>query len=117
MPMPGAEVSRRATSSGAATATSPGQCDRILAQTDKPRRGAQPGNRLAWRHGRRSADAVLRRKAGAASRKAAAAILVQLGQLGQYRCRPRPIRVDQLQHLDPVGLELLRRLGVGGTTP
>jgi hypothetical protein len=117
MPMPGAEVSRRATSSGAATATSPGQCDRILAQTDKPRRGAQPGNRLAWRHGRRSADAVLRRKAGAASRKAAAWVLVQLDALPGYRSRPRPVRSDQLQHLDHDGLVLLQGLRVGGTAP
>lgn len=84
-----------------------------MAQTDeqKRRRGAEVGNQRAWRHGRRSADAILRRKAGAAGRKAAAWVLVQLDALPGYRSRPRPLRSDQFQYLDEEGLGLLQRLG------
>jgi hypothetical protein len=34
--------------------------------------------------------------------------------LPSYRCRPKPLRADQLQHLDYEELELLRRLKVPG---
>jgi len=44
------------------------------------------------------------------ARKVAALILAKLRFLPAYRCRPRPLRVDQLQHLDPAGMELLKVL-------
>jgi hypothetical protein len=91
---------------------SPGECDRIPARTNeqKRRRGAELGNQRAWRHGRRSRAAEMRRKAGAASRKAAGLILARLDLLNGYRHRPRPIRKDQLPHLGAEALDLLRRL-------
>jgi hypothetical protein len=102
------------TSAGASAAASTARGDRIQAQTSeqKRRRGAPLGNRRAWRHGRRSAAAIEKRKAGAASRKAAGLVLVKLGLLGPYRHRPRPLRHDQLPRLDAEGLALLRRLKV-----
>jgi hypothetical protein len=102
--------------SEATTAASPKHCGGVLARTDDRRPDGKfaVGNRCSRRHGRRSAAAVERRKAGAVARKVAATILVQLGLLPAYRCRPRRLRADQLHHLDPVGLELLRRLGVPG---
>lgn len=78
----------------------------------KPRRGAQPANRNAWRHGRRTAAAIQRRKANAASREAAGLILAKLRLLGDYRYRPRAIRHDQLPHLGAEAVALLARLGV-----
>jgi hypothetical protein len=44
--------------------------------------------------------------------KVARWVLVQLDALPGYRCRPRRLRADQLQHLNGAGLELLARLGV-----
>jgi hypothetical protein len=107
-------ASPRATSAEAVAPAFPRQGGGVLARTDGPirRRGAQPQNTNALRHGKRSAAAVERRKQGATARKVAAAILVQLRLLPAYRCRPRPIRPDQLRHLDVEGLELLRRLGL-----
>jgi hypothetical protein len=101
----------------AGASRSPGQCDRIHAQTggQKRHRGAEFGNRRAWRHGRRSAGAVLRRKTGAASRKAAGLILARLDLLNGYRHRPRPIREDQRRHLGAEAVELLARLDLLGT--
>lgn len=81
----------------------------------KQRRGAELGNRRAWRHGRRSAGAIQRRKASAASRKAAGLILAKLRLLGDYRHRPRAIRPDQLPHLGAEAVELLARLDLLGT--
>jgi hypothetical protein len=97
---------------GAIAAPFPDQCDRIPAQADgqKRHRGAEFGNQRAWRHGRRSAGAVLKRKTGAASRKAAGLILARLDLLNGYRHRPRQIRPDQLPHLGAEAVELLRRL-------
>jgi hypothetical protein len=97
-----------------AASRSPGQHVGIQSQTDgqKRRRGAEFGNQRAWVHGRRSAGAVLRRKASAANRKAAGLILARLDLLGDYRHRPRPIREDQRQHLGTEALAMLQRLGV-----
>ncbi|SDE47836.1 hypothetical protein [Belnapia rosea] len=64
------------------------------------------------KHGRRSRWAELRRAETAVTLKAAAWLLVQLDALPGYRCRPRPLRADQLQHLDVEAVELLARLGV-----
>jgi hypothetical protein len=100
------------TSSGGPAPASPGQRDRISARTDVRASGGQPGNRNRWVHGKRTAGAVLRRKQGAAARKVAAAILAKLDLLPGYRCRPRPLREDQVPHLDPEALAVMRRLGV-----
>jgi hypothetical protein len=107
-------VSPCATSSGGPAAAFPGQRDSASARTDDRRPDGKfaIGNRCSRRHGKRSAAAVERRKAGAVARKMGATVLAQLGLLPAYRCRPRPLRPDQLRHLDPVGLELLRRLKV-----
>jgi SOS-response transcriptional repressor LexA len=101
---------------GAIAAPFPDQCDRIPAQADgqKRHRGAEFGNQRAWRHGRRSRAAEMRRKTGAASRKAAAAILARLGLLGTYRCRPRAIRADQIPLLDGEAVAMLQRLDLLG---
>jgi hypothetical protein len=109
-------MSPGANPSGAIASPSPDQCAGTPARTDgqKRRRGAEPGNRRAWVHGRRSAGAVLKRKTGAASRKAAAAILSRLGLLGTYRCRPRAIRADQIPLLDGEAVAMLQRLGLVG---
>jgi hypothetical protein len=115
-------VSPRATPSGAPAPAPAGQCNGPLARTDDRRLNGKfaVGNRCSWRHGKRSAGAVERRKVGAASRKAAGLILARLGLLSGYRHRPRPIREDQMRHLGAEALELLARLGVlgvGGTVP
>jgi hypothetical protein len=54
----------------------------------------------------------MRRKAGAANRKAAAAILARLDLLNGYRCRPRPLRPDQIPHLGAEAVALLARMGM-----
>jgi hypothetical protein len=85
------------------------------AQTDRRPNGQFAfGNRYGQRHGKRSAGAVLRRKSGAASRKAAGLLLARLDLLGDYRHRPRPIREDQHRHLGTETLDLLARLGLLG---
>jgi hypothetical protein len=100
------------------TACSTGEYEGGLAQLDgrTPRlRGGQPQNTNAMKHGRRSRRAELRRAKTAVTLKAAAWVLVQLDALPGYRCRPRPVRADQLAHLDGAGLELLARLEVIGS--
>jgi hypothetical protein len=106
----------RTTSSGGPAPASPGQRDGTPSRTDdrNPNGRFAVGNRCSWRHGKRSAAAVERRKAGAVARKTAATILARLNLLPAYRCRPRQLRPDQYRHLDPEGLELLARLGVLG---
>jgi hypothetical protein len=113
--MPGTEVSPRATSSGAAASPSPGQCAGISARIDGRMSNGRfaPGNRCSRRHGKRSIAATEKRKAGATARKLAATILAKLNLLPAYRCRPRPLRPDQLRHLDPAGLAVMQRLGLG----
>jgi hypothetical protein len=98
----------------AGASRSPGQCAGIQSRTgeQKRHRGAEFGNQRAWRHGRRSAGAVLKRKTGAASRKAAGLILARLDLLNGYRHRPRSIRDDQRQYLGAAAVELLARMGL-----
>lgn len=69
--------------------------------TDQPRRrGAQPGNQNAYRHGRRSAQAILARKLGRARLKAAAKIGLAIGMFHpRHLPKPRPLRPDQLRLL------------------
>jgi hypothetical protein len=107
-------VAPDANPSGTIAAASPWQDHGILARTDGrlPNGRFSAGNRFSRRHGKRSAGAVQRRKQGAVGRKLAAAVLAKLHLLPGDRCRPKPLRVDQLQHLDPDGLALLRRLEV-----
>jgi hypothetical protein len=110
-----AAVSPGANPSGAIAAAVAGQGHGVLAQLDGPtrrRRGAQPQNRNAWRHGHRSRVAEQRRAETAATMKAAGLILSRLGLLGDYRHRPRPIRQDQLPHLGAEAVALLQRLGL-----
>jgi hypothetical protein len=118
--MPGQEaeaaaaVPSRLISSGGPTADSPGQRDGTPAQLDEPiprRRGGQPQNTNALKHGRRSRRAEQQRAGTAATMKLARHLLAQLGTL-QGRCRPRPVRLRQLPHLDAEGRRLLDELGV-----
>lgn len=93
-----------------------GEMRTVVARTDGRMSNGRfaPGNRCSRRHGKRSIAATERRKAGAAGRKVAAAILARLNLLPAYRCRPKPLREDQRRHLDLVAAELLVRLGVIG---
>jgi hypothetical protein len=82
------------------------------AQTDRRPNGQfAVGNRCGRRHGKRSTAAVLRRKQGAVARKLAAMILAKLDLLPAYRCRPRPLRADQVQHLDREAMAVIVKLG------
>ena len=70
-------------------------------------RGAQPGNQNAYKHGRRSAQAILARKLSRARLKGA----IHLGlacSLFNPSCqpRPRPMRPDQLRLLRAYDPEL-----------
>lgn len=76
--------------------------------------GAQPGNRLAWKHGRRSMAARLRLRETTAAMKLARALLVAADAMPS-RCRPRPLRPDQmalLTEVAPAGLTAAAALGV-----
>lgn len=101
---------------GGLAAGSPGQCVDVLPRTDGrlPNGTFTTGNRCSLQHGKRSAGAVLKRKQGAAARKAAAWVMVQLDALHGSRCRLRRLREDQLRHFDREGLAMLARLGVPG---
>jgi hypothetical protein len=108
---------------GAFAAAAPGQHTGTLAQFDeqKRRRGAEIGNRRAWRHGRRSRTAEMRRRETAAVLKLARHLLVAADAMPS-RCRPRRLRPDQLAllgTLDPDGLQIARAAGVDlpGTAP
>jgi len=79
----------------------------------KGRRGAEMGNRRAWKHGRRSAAAQLRRRETQATLKLVRHLLAAAGM--SSRCRPRPVRPDQvalLATVDPGGLRAASALGV-----
>lgn len=85
--------------------------------TNEPgrRRGGQPGNTNARKHGRRSAAAELARKQTTATLKGITHLLVGLGEFppGQRR-RCRPMRVDQLgltARLEPELFDYLMRYG------
>ncbi len=58
--------------------------------------GAQPRNRNAWKHGKRSAEALLKRKLARAELKAMAFIGLAIGIFPKSAVRNRPLRADQL---------------------
>lgn len=70
------------------------------------RPGAPLGNQNRLIHGRRSKAFIARRKETAAVLKASALIAMKFGILNG-RCRPRPIRDDQLHHVPPEWLPLI----------
>src|SRR3954470_5332403 len=87
-----------------------------MAQLDeqKRRRGAEVGNQRAWKHGRRSRAAEMRRRETAAVLKLARHLLVAADAMPS-RCRPRRLRLDQLALLGtlaPDGLRIARAAGV-----
>jgi len=84
--------------------------------TIKPRRpGGQPGNRNAWKHGHRSAQAILRRQLCCAHLKIVAHIGLGLQMFFRTALpRPRPLRPDQFALLaihDPDALGMLEAAG------
>jgi hypothetical protein len=68
---------------------------------DEPRRrGGQPGNQNALRHGRRSRAAVIRRRLTYARLKVIALLGLKLQLFAKGdRQRPRPVRPDQVELL------------------
>ena len=81
------------------------------------RRGAQPDNQNALRHGRRSAQAILARKLRVARFKGTIHLGLALGMFN-ISClpKPRPMRPDQLRLLrayDPELAECLARVLAG----
>ena len=74
--------------------------------------GGQPGNRNAWRHGRRSAAAVLKRRIARAELKAVALIGLAADMFAGSALRHRPLREDQIALLRLHRPMLIRRLGV-----
>lgn len=71
----------------------------LLTQSGKRirHRGAQPGNRNAWKHGGRSELTVLQLRLTRARLKAVAQVALSHGLLGEdFRLRCRPLRPDQL---------------------
>jgi hypothetical protein len=79
------------------------------------RRGGQPGNRNAFKHGRHSVAALLRRALSVARIKALAIFANQSGMLKDTsRFRVSPLRPDQVTILamnDPDLLALLNSIG------
>lgn len=78
------------------------------------RRGAPPGNQRALKHGRRSYAAEMNRKADSAILKLAAHLLVKCDGLS-VRCRPSPLRPDQIALIAaryPGALEMAAACGV-----
>lgn len=61
--------------------------------------GGQPGNRNAWKHGGRSAAAMLQRRIIRAELKMLAWLAVALGLLHANDVKFRPLRADQLDML------------------
>ena len=71
-----------------------------LTPNQRPRGGAPPGNKNAWRHGRYSRAATERRREARAVLRAAALVLKAMGKYG-YRTRVKRLRPDQWQHVPP----------------
>jgi hypothetical protein len=101
----------------------------LLARIDGPiddkaprrKRGGQPGNKNAWRHGKRSGAATVSRKFSTARIKALAHVMHRHGLLppddDQFRFRVRPARDDQialLWRLDPDLASVLTHSGWTG---
>jgi len=71
-----------------------------LAQKQRSRGGAPPGNKNALRHGRYSRAATERRREARAVLRAAALVLKAMGKYG-YRTRVKRLRPDQWRHVPP----------------
>ena len=84
------------------------------------KRGGQPGNKNAWRHGKRSATATLRRRLSVARLKGLAHVMHGHGLLppddDQFRFRVRPVRDDQMELLWMYDPELAAVLTQSGWT-
>lgn len=86
--------------------------------TNEPRkRGGQPGNRNAFKHGLRTREAERNRKLGHATIKVLQHLLIAQGMIprAEGRLRPRPIRQDQmalLREADPLLAALTRLHGL-----
>lgn len=77
------------------------------------RRGGQPGNRNAWKHGTRSGVAIVRLKLTVARLKALAHIARRHGILvGNERFRVRAVRRDQIGLLREYDPEMAMRLSM-----
>jgi hypothetical protein len=72
--------------------------------------GGQPGNRNAFKHGRRAAAAVLRSRLARAELKALAFVGLAAGILSRASVRNRSLRHDQLDLLRGYRPELLQEL-------
>jgi hypothetical protein len=87
------------------------------ASNDRRKPGGQPGNRNAWKHGRRTAEAQRKRKLAHAGLKALQHLLNAQGMVPRSdgRIRPRPIRADQMNLLleaEPQLATLVRAAGL-----
>lgn len=87
------------------------------ASNDRRKPGGQPGNRNAWKHGRRTAEAQRKRKLAHAGLKALQHLLNAQGMVprSEGRIRPRPIRADQMALLieaEPELAALVRASGI-----
>jgi hypothetical protein len=85
---------------GCIACAQPDDGQKPLAQKQRSRGGAPRNNRNAWIHGRYSRAATERRREARATLRAAALILMRLGQL-PYRCRVKRLRPDQWPHVPP----------------
>jgi hypothetical protein len=103
----------------------PSQIGALLARIDgriddkapRRKRGGQPGNANAWRHGNRSAAASISRKFSTARIRALAHLAHRHGLLpanDQFRFRTRPARLDQIDLLWRFDPELAAILTQGG---
>lgn len=83
---------------------------------DRRKPGAQPGNKNALKHGRRTAEARRRQKLAHASLKALQHLLNSQGMVprSEGRIRPRPIRSDQMDLLIEVEPELAAMVRAAG---
>ena len=87
------------------------------ASNDRRKPGGQPGNRNAVKHGRRTAEALRKRKLAHATLKAVQHLLVAEGMVprSEGRIRPRPLRPDQMRLLietEPELAAMVRAAGV-----
>jgi hypothetical protein len=93
--------------------------ERIGDKGPRRKRGGQPGNKNAWRHGNRSGAATVSRKFSTARIKALAHVARQHGLLpadDRFRFRVRPVRRDQTELLWRLDPELDAVLVEGGRT-
>ena len=87
------------------------------ASNDRRKPGGQPGNKNAWKHGRRTAEAQRQRKLTHSRLKVLQHLLNSQGMVprSEGRIRPRPIRADQMNLLleaEPQLAALVRAAGL-----